>query len=90
MKKLFMSIIVIGVISTNAIAIEGKVEWVLVKADGTITVKVSTFPKQLVGTAEAIKAMYAAALTAKNSGATVSVGAGDYDSKRGWNLFQVL
>lgn len=86
MKKILASLITMIVLSVNAFALTGTVTQVEVQSNGTIKVKVDTYNKPLVGTPEAIKAMYAAALTAKTSGAQLTVAAGDHDGTAGWAL----
>ena len=93
MKKLMMSLIVMAAISVNAYALTGTVTVVQALSDGTLKVKVTdgtvTQLKLLVGTPDAVKAMYAAALTAKSTGSEVYAKPGTYDSVDGWVLFSV-
>ncbi|MEA2048159.1 MAG: hypothetical protein U9O64_06880 [Campylobacterota bacterium] len=78
------------VVSAHAFAVEGAVTQVRVDASGAIYITVGTSFKPLVGTADAIKSMYAAALTAKSTGDTVSAAAGSYDgSAIGWTRFVI-
>ena len=88
-----ISLIAMGTLSINAYALVGNVSEVQASADGTIKVKVTdgttTQIKQIVGTADAIKAMYAAALTAKTSTSTVYAQPGTYDTLDGWILFSI-
>ena len=73
MKKVMMSFWAMIIVSASAFAVDGTVSEVNIRADGTIKVKVGALNQPLVGTADAIKAMYAAALTAKTSGSNVTV-----------------
>lgn len=89
MKKLLLSIVAVGLMSTSLMAIEGKVNYIKVKNDGSITVeilKADTTVKEnlLVGTADAVKAMLAMALTAKTTDSTVTVYSGTVDEGTGW------
>lgn len=84
MKKLIMSLVAMGAMAVSAFGINGTITDVTVKADGTLLVKVGTSQKVLTGTAEAKKAMYATALTAKTTGATVTAIGGTFNSQSGW------
>lgn len=89
MKKILLSTLLVGLMSTSLMAIEGKINSIKVKNDGNIFVeilKVDTSVKenQLVGTADAVKAMLAMALTAKTSDATVQVYSGTVSEGTGW------
>lgn len=89
MKKMMMILSLIALLGTSAFAATGLIGNTMVKADGTIKVKVGTSTKFLVGTSDAIKAMYAGALTALNSGKMVTAGVGTIDGVTGWNYIKV-
>ena len=86
MKKILMALVATGMMATSAMALEGLVTLVRVTSDGTIKVKVGESIKPLAGTPEAIKAMYAAALTAQTSGAMVVVFA---DTDGAWKQVEI-
>ena len=80
MKKAFIVATLVSLITTSAFAlVEGKINTVKVDSDGTIKISLLkadqtvTYEQQLDGTADAIKAMYAMALTAKSSNADVGM-----------------
>ena len=88
MKKVLIAVVTAGLMATSAMALDGSVTEVRIDADGDIYVKVDTYNKPLVGTPEAIKAMYAAALTALSTSRPVTVASGTYlESAIGWSLF---
>lgn len=88
MKKMLKGIALVAFMVTGVMALDGQVTEVRVDADGDIYVKVETYNKPLVGTPEAIKAMYAAALTAQSTSKNVTVSSGSYNgSPIGWSLF---
>ena len=88
-----MSLIVMVAVSINAYAITGTVIQVQSLSDGTLKVKVTDGTgvqlREIVGTPDAIKAMYAAALTAKTSGHEVYAKGGTYNGADGWILFSL-
>ncbi len=90
MKKLTMAFITMIALSVNASALSGTIDFVKLHADGTIEVKIAGNKKALVGTPDAIKAMYATILTAQSKNATVDAWGGEYDSASGWATIQVI
>lgn len=91
MKKILLSLAVMSLMSASAFAgILGKVSTVDVDNNGIIKVVIAkssggnTYSQPLVGTADAIKAMYAMILTAKSTSADVDVTLGTVDSITGW------
>ena len=93
MKKLLMAIIATGVMATNAFSIVGTVTAVQTLSDGTMRVTVDngsiTLRKDLLGTTEALKAMYATVLTAKTTGSPLFADEGIYETKSGWVLIEI-
>ena len=86
MKKILISVIAVSLMAVSAFAAEGTISTVRIMEDGTILVKVGTVFKQLAGsTADANKAMYAAVLTAKSTGATVTA----FQNDTGWKLIEI-
>lgn len=88
MKKFIISLATVAMMSTSAMAIDGPIDFVKLQADGTIEVKIAGNKKSLVGTPEAIQAMYATILTAQASGDNISAWGGDYNSASGWATIQ--
>ena len=78
-----------GVMTVSAFGLDGTVTDVTIKSDGTMLLKVGTTQKTIVGTPEAQKAMFATALTAKTSGATVTVIGGSYNGDNGWIVLKL-
>ncbi len=79
MKKLLLATLVAGLMSVNAMAVDGTVGDVIVKADGTIKMYLvkadgtGKINKTIVGVdADAKKAMLATALTAKSGGSNIA------------------
>lgn len=90
MKKMLLTLGVIAMIATSAFGVEGKVTLVNINADGIIKVTVGDASRSLVGTPDAIKAMFAASLTAKTAdftvrGKTGTTSGGDY----GWRVIEL-
>ncbi len=71
MKKLLFAAVAVGMMSTSAMALEGSVNKIITKSDGTIKIVIETTGRILDGTAEANKAMLAVALTARSATYTV-------------------
>ncbi len=87
MKKVMMSLAAVAIMSVSAFgATVGKIN---INANGTIQVQLDTKMKSLVGTTEAIKAMYAAALTAKSTTTQVNSKAGTYNDDYGWIVIEI-
>lgn len=91
MKKILIAAVAVGLITTSAMAVDGKISQVQITAanlnvvkiiDGTSSVEKS---QKLVGTPDAIKAMLAVVLTAKASNADVTLTTGAGDNGTGWN-----
>ncbi len=91
MKKILITAIAVGLLSTSAMAVDGKISQIQITAadlkvikiiDGATSVEKS---QKLVGTPEAIKAMLAVVLTAKASNADVTLTTGTGDNGTGWN-----
>ena len=93
MKKILLAALAVGLMSTSAIAVDGKITQIKVQSDNTIVVYLTDTSnilsiQKLVGTPEAIKSMYAAVLTAKSTNADVGLSQGTADNGTGWaNVF---
>lgn len=92
MKKMLATVIAVLVMSINAYAIDGTIDQVRISgADNGALVYVrladgvTVYAKWLAGTAEAKKSMLATILTAKSSGADVTLYIGTVDGVTGWN-----
>ncbi len=91
MKKVLLSALVASVMSTCAFAgtITGTIETVTANAYGVVKIVVRktddtlSYPKTILGSADAKKSMAAVALTAKASTRTVDVVTGDFDGETG-------
>jgi hypothetical protein len=91
MKKSIVALLAISVLSVSALAgVTGTIVDTKVEADGTIKVTIGNTKKNLLGTADAKKAMYAGVLTALNSGKTVVGGTGSYEGTSGWISMKIL
>lgn len=89
MKKFLLGITMTGLMVTSAMALDGKVSRVWIKGDDTINVYIidssdNVIGKKLVGTADAIKAMYAAVLTGRSLNADMTLVSGTGDNGSGW------
>ena len=77
MKKLMMGLVIAGFISTSTFAETGSVDSITILDDGNIQVVVNQDGSlkygNLVGNADTVKAMYAAALTAKTTNSNITV-----------------
>lgn len=91
MKKVLFTALVASILGANAFGdtITGTVESVTANAYGVIKVVIRktddtlSYPKIILGTADAQKTMSAVALTAKSSGATVDLLTSTYDGQTG-------
>lgn len=96
MKKFMMGLVIAGLMTTSAMAAVGTLSAVRATANGTIYVKLQRSSdnvqvlNKLVGTADAIKAMMAVALTAKASASTVDLSFGTYDGVSGWASVNII
>lgn len=89
MKKILFIAAAVSLISSSLLAVDGKVNSVKMKSDGVAAMEIiladtSVINKPLVGTADAIKAMFAMALTAKTGGYDVTVFSGTVPEGTGW------
>ncbi len=89
MKKMLLAALAVGLMSTSAMAADGKITQIKVQGDNTITIYLTDDTntlrvQKLVGTPEGIKAMFATALTAKSTNADVGLGVGTGDNGSGW------
>lgn len=86
MKKILLSILTVGLISTTLMADDGKIQSIKAKSDGSVTVDLLVGEivksKLLIGSPEAIKTMTAMALTAKSSNADVTM----FKGEGGWGV----
>lgn len=90
MKKVMLGVLAVGMLATSGMAayIQGKVIGVITY-NGTTKVRITKDAggdtiRPLTGTADAVKAMTAIALTAKSTGNKVQMYVGTYNSVTGW------
>ena len=92
MKKILLAAIAVGMMSTSAMALVGTVEKIQIKSDGEVTIVLKKLDGTgnarhiLAGTADANKAMLAAALTAKSTSATVEM----YNDATSWTNITLI
>lgn len=92
MKKMFLATLVVGLMSTSVMALDGTIGLIKAQANGAVVVgiiKTDLSPGpvgSLVGTDDAKKAMLAIALTAKSSTANVAMTWGNVDGVDGWKI----
>jgi len=96
MRKVLVSLMAVGLLSSSAMAFMGKVTQIVAKSNGVILVQVtptdSNLPVKkngLVGTADAKKAMLAIALTAKSTDSIIITDGGSYNGKSGWKTVKI-
>lgn len=89
MKKFMMSFAAMSVMAVSAFSAQGTVGDIAANANGNMTVQVGANVQKLVGTVDAKKAMFALALTAKTTGATVVAVPGTIDSESGWKIIKL-
>jgi len=90
MKKILLSAVVMAVMSTNLMATVGTLTKVLADSQGNVYVTVkqaddSLRTRPFLGTADAIKAMTAVALTAKTTGVVVDLNPANEGGVAGWS-----
>ncbi len=92
MKRLLLAVVVVGLMSTGAMALDGTISKVIVKSDGVVKVVLEKtsggpFARTIAcDTMDADKAMLAVALTAQSTGATIEAYA---DSTR-WTYMSII
>ena len=95
MKKILFVAAAVSVISSSLMATDGTVNSIKVKSDGVVAMEIvnsadqSLINKPLVGTADAVKAMLAIALTAKTSNSNITVFSGTVPEGTGWKTIVI-